>query len=543
MSNYKYISLFPKPFLEDLVKGRVLPIIGAGFSKNAQIPKDKNIPDWEELGRVFADLIPDYNYNGAIDAISAYEHEYSRAKLVEKLSELLLTGQLKAGNTHKSFCSLPFQSVATTNFDFLLEEGYGLVSRYCRPVIEEDQLSIANVNPKDISLFKIHGDLHHPRRIVATEEDYDVFLNRYPMISTYLANLFISKTILFIGYSLDDPDLRQVYQLIKDRLGNLKRQAYTLRIESTPQEITRFERRGIKVINLPKGHKSYGQVLEEVFEELRDYWTREYPNIATITEEDPLIELSISKESSETSRLCYFSVPANTLSLYKKYIFPIAETFGFAPITADDVLTYGNNIAAKISALIERSSVVVIDISNQTTLFEFGIVKSIKAKSKKIKTLLISERDSTIPYEFSNEQYLIRPNDIFENIDEFTIILEHAFSELYQELQAGFEDEPIRLLKKKEYRAAVVSAITLLETQLRNRIEKKFDLRFKPYSMRQLLELAFKEELIEKNYYKDLIEWVMVRNKLVHSHRSIDAKLAGKIVTNINEVLIKLKEK
>ena len=52
----------------------------------------------------------------------------------------------------------------------------------------------------------------------------------------------------------------------------------------------------------------------------------------------------------------------------KKYIFPIAETFGFAPITADDVLTYGHNIAAKISALIERSSVVVIDISNQTTL-------------------------------------------------------------------------------------------------------------------------------------------------------------------------------
>lgn len=543
MSNNKYISLFPKPFLEDLVKGRVLPIIGAGFSKNAQIPKGKNIPDWEELGKTFADLIPDYNYNGAIDAISAYEHEYSRAKLIEKLSDLLLTGQLKAGNTHKSFCSLPFQSVATTNFDFLLEEGYGLVSRYCRPIIEEEQLSIANGNPKDIALFKIHGDLHHPKRIVATEEDYDGFLNRYPMISTFLANLFISKTILFIGYSLDDPDLRQVYQLIKDRLGNLKRQAYTLRINSTPQEITRFERRGVKVINIPKGTKSYSQVLEDVFEELRDYWTKEYPNIATITEEDPLIELTMEKESSETSRLCYFSVPYSALSLYKKYIFPIAETYGFAPITADDVLTQGNNIAAKISALIERSSVVVIDISNQTSLFELGIVKSIQAKKKKIKTILISEEGSSIPNEFSNEYYLIRPNNIFENIDDFTIPLEKAFSQLYQELQAGFEDEPQRLISKKEYRAAVISAVTLLETQLRSKIEKKIDLRFKPYSMRQLLELAFKEELINKTHYKDLIDWVMVRNKLVHTQGHIDGRPAKRIVTSINEVLNELKMK
>lgn len=143
--------------------------------------------------------------------------------MIEKLTELLLTNKINAGSPHKAFCSLPFQSVATTNFDFLLEQGYSLVSRYCRPIIEEEQLSISTENLKDVSLFKIHGDLHHPKRVVATEEDYAGFLNRYPMISTYLANLFISKTIMYIGYSLDDPDLRQIYQLIKDRLGNLKK--------------------------------------------------------------------------------------------------------------------------------------------------------------------------------------------------------------------------------------------------------------------------------------------------------------------------------
>jgi len=43
MKKYKYIDTFPKPFLKDLVNNRCLPFIGAGFSKNADIPKDKKL--------------------------------------------------------------------------------------------------------------------------------------------------------------------------------------------------------------------------------------------------------------------------------------------------------------------------------------------------------------------------------------------------------------------------------------------------------------------------------------------------------------------
>jgi hypothetical protein len=50
MKSYKYIKYFPKPFLEDLVNGKTIPIVGAGFSKNAEIPQKKSILDWNELG-------------------------------------------------------------------------------------------------------------------------------------------------------------------------------------------------------------------------------------------------------------------------------------------------------------------------------------------------------------------------------------------------------------------------------------------------------------------------------------------------------------
>lgn len=54
MKKYKYIDSFPKPFLEDLINNRCLPFIGAGFSKNADIPKGKRMLDWHTKTTVTA---------------------------------------------------------------------------------------------------------------------------------------------------------------------------------------------------------------------------------------------------------------------------------------------------------------------------------------------------------------------------------------------------------------------------------------------------------------------------------------------------------
>ncbi|MCM1963900.1 SIR2 family protein [Acinetobacter pittii] len=165
----KYIKYFPKPFLEDLTSGNVFPIIGAGFSRNAKSDDNKPSLDWDELGQSFADDIVDYKYNGAIDAISAFEYEYSRSKLIEKMYSALKIGSIHPDLAHKSFAKLPFQLIATTNFDYLIEQSYTILgNKFCRIIIDEDQLPIINNNPKHLNLLKIHGDLSHPSRLIAT---------------------------------------------------------------------------------------------------------------------------------------------------------------------------------------------------------------------------------------------------------------------------------------------------------------------------------------------------------------------------------------
>jgi hypothetical protein len=95
------------------------------------------------------------------------------------------------------------------NFDFLLEKQYNLISRYVNPVVDEEQLSL-DITHGGAILLKLHGDLRHPSRLVVTEGDHNAFRTRYPLIATRLANLLITKTAVLIGYSLDDPNFRQV---------------------------------------------------------------------------------------------------------------------------------------------------------------------------------------------------------------------------------------------------------------------------------------------------------------------------------------------
>ena len=64
----KYLTSFPKPLLDDLVAGRWLPVVGAGFSRNAILPLKKQMPLWNELGDLLKADLRDYEPSGALDS-------------------------------------------------------------------------------------------------------------------------------------------------------------------------------------------------------------------------------------------------------------------------------------------------------------------------------------------------------------------------------------------------------------------------------------------------------------------------------------------
>ena len=159
---YKYLKSIPKPLLNDFLNNRVIPFVGAGFSKNADIPEGLTMPDWCELGKLAANEIPGYEYdNNAIDALSYYEDLFSRAKLVEFLLRELNFGKIQPGDTYKAFCNLFTGTICTTNFDSLLEDTLTLLHQPVSVVATKDRLTIGDRNERKI--IKLHGDFNHKR--------------------------------------------------------------------------------------------------------------------------------------------------------------------------------------------------------------------------------------------------------------------------------------------------------------------------------------------------------------------------------------------
>lgn len=96
-------------------------------------------------------------------------------------------------------------SIITTNYDKMIENLFGF-----SPLIGND---ILLSNPYG-SVYKIHGCVSQPDKIIITEGDYNKFNEKYELIRAQLLSLFIHNPIIFIGYSIGDSNIKDILRTI-----------------------------------------------------------------------------------------------------------------------------------------------------------------------------------------------------------------------------------------------------------------------------------------------------------------------------------------
>lgn len=96
-------------------------------------------------------------------------------------------------------------SIITTNYDNLIEEKLNF-----KPLIGND---ILLSNPYG-SVYKIHGCVSHPDKIIITSNDYEKFYEKYELIRAQLLSLFIHNPIIFMGYSIRDENIKEILKTI-----------------------------------------------------------------------------------------------------------------------------------------------------------------------------------------------------------------------------------------------------------------------------------------------------------------------------------------
>ena len=96
-------------------------------------------------------------------------------------------------------------SIVTTNYDKFIEDTFEFT-----PLIGNN---ILLSNPYG-SVYKIHGCVSDPSRIIINEKDYIDFESKYELIRAQLLSLFIHNPIIFIGYNVGDSNIKNILKTI-----------------------------------------------------------------------------------------------------------------------------------------------------------------------------------------------------------------------------------------------------------------------------------------------------------------------------------------
>lgn len=145
--------------------------------------------------------------------------------------------------------SLQPEHIITTNYDHLLDH-------YQYEVITNDRDLLKATSHH--YLIKMHGDIDDLENIVFKEDDYLRYSHTHSLIELYIKSLLIDHTFLFVGYSLNDYNLKMFLSWI-DYLGQEKKvqenmhMNYLITCDIFPKQdylISYYEQKHIQVINL-----------------------------------------------------------------------------------------------------------------------------------------------------------------------------------------------------------------------------------------------------------------------------------------------------
>jgi len=160
------------------------------------------------------------------------------------------------------------------------------------------------------------------------------------------------------------------------------------------------------------------------------------------------------------------------------------------------------------------------------------------------KVLAINEESGTMPTDIAGVVYLNRPKGQASEKEAFLNLIDNWLAEQAEKLSSELYQEPLRLLSKKEYRAAVISVMTLLENKLRKntQIQDGFLVRNdRAVSLGRLTQKAMEAKLLTEKEGHMIREWTMVRNRAVHTTEEVTAKEARSIVKSVMAIINKLK--
>lgn len=264
----------PVSLTRHIAEKRCILFVGAGLSAAA------GLPTW---GRLLEQVIEELESSGATDApdlrtlwqarkyLEVADHcaDARGTQLRNVLTSTVRGATEPVPEVHKVLRDLPFAGIVTTNYDKLLERAYWGTDRIPKVHTHASKDAFGTLLfDRAFFILKAHGEIDEPDTIVLSTATYRELIHANPAFNAVMSAILLNFSILFVGYSLNDPDFRLLMERqISDFKGSSPARYALLDGLGTVEAQILQRNVGIQVINYPKG--DHGQVLT-FFQELRE---------------------------------------------------------------------------------------------------------------------------------------------------------------------------------------------------------------------------------------------------------------------------------
>ncbi|TCN85615.1 SIR2-like protein [Vibrio crassostreae] len=188
---------------------RLAIFVGAGVSKSSDTDYI-SLPSWSDL---ITELKSDLAITEELDYLKLaqlYYLEFGEQTYNQTLKKYF-PEDITSSSLHRTILKVSPHVIITTNWDCIIEnaieqEGY-LYDKIC---MDKDLVSSTSPN----KFIKIHGDFKN-HNIVFKEDDYLNYSRNFPLIENYIKSIFSTHTVLFLGYSYNDINLKHILKWIQ----------------------------------------------------------------------------------------------------------------------------------------------------------------------------------------------------------------------------------------------------------------------------------------------------------------------------------------
>ncbi|TDF94394.1 SIR2 family NAD-dependent protein deacylase [Paenibacillus piri] len=212
---------FPSTLIEEISARRCIVFLGSGASASSVSALDatRRPPQWGEFLRNAIPLIHIKSdreealrlleEKSFLECAQVIDHCTISTEMNEYVRRELLRPRFQPSRLHDIIHRLDPKMVITTNYDLI----YDLK---CQDGVHQGLYSIKSYNEDGIIndirssrrlVIKAHGSATTPEKIILSREQYYRARRDYPHFYQVLDALLITNTVLFIGYSLRDPDI------------------------------------------------------------------------------------------------------------------------------------------------------------------------------------------------------------------------------------------------------------------------------------------------------------------------------------------------